>query len=74
MVGDARGNHKLTGMYGKFAEVNHVNHSFNCRWNQTDDETFKCTFVKQSQIEQYVPKVIVYWPNFTISAQYKKCI
>ena len=39
IVGDAQGNHKLTGMYGKSTEVNHENHSCNCPWTETDNET-----------------------------------
>ena len=52
VIGDAQGNHKLTGMYGKFTEVNRVNHSCDCPWICTDDETYKCNFVKQSHIRK----------------------
>ena len=52
VVGDAQGNHKLAGMYGKFTEVNRVNHSCNCPWTETDNEKFKCNFVKQCDIKE----------------------
>ena len=52
VVGDAQGNHKLAGMYGKFTEVNRVNHSCNCPWTETDNEKFKCNFIKQSEIKE----------------------
>ena len=46
IVDDAQGNHKLAGMYGKFTEVNRINHSCNCPWTETDNETFRYqTFV-----------------------------
>jgi len=51
IVGDAQGNHKLAGMYGKFTEVNRVNHSCNCPWIETDNENFKCKFMKSSVIK-----------------------
>ena len=51
VVGDAQGNNKLAGMYGKFTEVNQVNHSCNCPWTETDNEKFKCNFIKQSKIK-----------------------
>ena len=51
IVGDAQGNHKLAGMYGKFTEVNHVNHTCNCPWTETDNETFKSSFMKHSDIK-----------------------
>ena len=56
IVGDAQGNHKLAGMYGKFTEVNRVNHSCNCPWTQTDNETFKCSFMKHSDIKHLCEK------------------
>ena len=52
VIGDAQRNHKLTGMFGKFTEVNQVNHSCNCPWIHTDDETYKCNIVKQSHNRQ----------------------
>ena len=57
IVGDAKGNHKLAGMYGKFTEVNRVNHSCNCPWTETDNETFKCSFMKHSDIKYLCEKV-----------------
>ena len=30
VVGDAQGNHKPAGMYGKFTEVNWINHTCVC--------------------------------------------
>ena len=55
-MGDVQDNHNLTGMYGNFTEINHVNHSCNCPWVQTDDKIFKCIFVKQSKIKQLCDK------------------
>ena len=43
-------------MYGKFTEVNRVNHSCNCPWKETDNEKFKCRFVKQSKIKELCEK------------------
>ena len=52
IVGDAQGNHKFAGMYGKFFETSRVNHSCNCRWLDTDNPNIECTFVKQSTINK----------------------
>ena len=52
VVGDAQGNHKLTGMYGKFMGVGRVNHSCDCEWKDTDNPNIKCNFVKASYVKR----------------------
>ena len=51
VVGDAQGNHKLTGMYGKFVGVNRVNHSCDCEWKNTDNPNIKCDFMRASYVK-----------------------
>ena len=50
VVGDAQGNHKLAGMYGKFFGTQRVNHSCSCLWKDTDNPNITCQFIKQSHI------------------------
>ena len=50
IIGDAQGNHKLAGMYGKFFKTSRVNHSCSCKWVDTDNPKIQCSFVKQSTI------------------------
>ena len=50
VVGDAQGNHKLAGMYGKFFDTGRVNHSWSCIWKDTDNPNIRCQFIKQSHI------------------------
>ena len=50
IIGDAQGNHKLAGMYGKFFQKSRVNHSCSCKWVDTDNPKIQCSFVKQSTI------------------------
>ena len=52
IVGDSQGSHKLSGMYGSFSKGSRVNHSCNCPRLKTDDETYECSFMKQSYIRQ----------------------
>ena len=52
IVGDSQGNHKLSGMYGSFSKGARVNHSCDCPRLKTDDETYECSFMKQSYIRQ----------------------
>ena len=56
IFGDAQGNHKLAGMYGKFTEINCVNHSCNCSWTETGNETFKCSFMKHANFKHLCEK------------------
>ena len=56
IIGDAQGNHKLAGMYGKFFGTSRVNHSCSCRWKDTDNPHIQCTFVKQSTIKTLCEK------------------
>ena len=53
IVGDAQGNHKITGMYGKFFDTGRVNHSCNCPWWMTDQPNVQCEFVPQTLIDDY---------------------
>ena len=50
IVGNAQGNHKLAGMYGKFFDTKRVNHSCSCLWKDTDNPNIRCEFIKQSHI------------------------
>ena len=53
IVGDAQGNHKITGMYSKFFDTERVNHSCNCPWWMTDPPKVQCEFVPQTLIDDY---------------------
>ena len=64
VVGDAQGNHKPAGMYGKFTEVNWINHTCVCPWVQTDCETSKCTFMEHSNIKIVYEK----WDNLALNS------
>ena len=52
IIGDAKGNHQLAGMYGKFCDVARVNHSCDCPWLDSDNPNVSCQFMKHSHINQ----------------------
>ena len=52
IVGDAQGNHKLAGMFGKFFDTARVNHSCSCLWKDTDNPNISCKFINQSYINK----------------------
>ena len=51
-IGDAQGNHKLDGMYGKFFDVERVNHSCNCPWKESDNPKVSCQFMNHSHVNK----------------------